>query len=92
MRCGDFSPDTCCLTLQLKVPAITLRRKSARRRIVHLIRYVQAFPSALEIKKRSSNENHCSTKTKMNSKNTKKVRLLYMAQRIGIPIDDHLIS
>ena len=33
MRCGDFSPDTCCLTLQLKVPAITLRRKSARRSI-----------------------------------------------------------
>ena len=37
MRCGDFSPDTCCLTLQLKVPAITLRRKSARRNIVDLI-------------------------------------------------------
>ena len=37
MRCGDFSPDTCCLTLQLKVPAITLRRKSARRSIVDLI-------------------------------------------------------
>jgi len=36
-RCGDFSPDTCCLTLQLKVPAITLQRKSARRNIVHLI-------------------------------------------------------
>ena len=37
MRCGDFSPDTCCLTLQLKVSVITLRRKSARRSIVDLI-------------------------------------------------------
>ena len=48
MRCGDFSPDTCCLTLQLKVSVITLRRKSARRSIVHLIPYVENFQSASE--------------------------------------------
>ena len=48
MRCGDFSPDTCCLTLQLKVSVITLRRKSARRSIVYLIPYVENFQSASE--------------------------------------------
>ena len=61
MRCGDFSPDTCCLTLQLKVSVITLRRKSARRSIVYLIPYVENFQSARRTNKNSRARNPRST-------------------------------
>ena len=43
-----FQPRHLCLTLQLKVSVITLRRKSARRSIVYLIPYVENFQSASE--------------------------------------------
>ena len=51
-----FQPRHLCLTLQLKVLAITLRRKSARRSIVYLIPLCVAFFVRQEIKIWSSNE------------------------------------
>ena len=71
MRCGDFSPDTCCLTLQLKVSVITLRRKSARRSIVYLIPYVENLQSA-----RRTNKKKPSKKSSLDYKLWKKNKSL----------------
>ena len=55
MRCGDFCPDTCCVTLQLKVLVITLRRKSARRGNVILILYGKIVtPYDMSVKRMSA--------------------------------------
>ena len=56
-----FQPRHLCLTLQLKVSVITLRRKSARRSIVYLIPYVENFQSARRTNKNSRARNPRST-------------------------------